>query len=277
MLKKSPRSLCATIALSISVFTAGCASVSVVSWEEVRSLRPTDKHSRPSLKVGKITSIADLIEGEKGGTLVLDPSSGHVKLGASGGAGGGGRNLGQVIDQSLLKTWEASRGSEKTKERVFGGLLVTGQIWKESPGSRLFRTVVGLGAGRSRMEGRFYVYNLDKSPDKPWLKIHTSGGSNREPGVMWTFVPGPYAAANIVGLAGAAATAGMRTPQGLTGDAKRTGRTLAEFIGDRMSRKRFFREHKAKLSGHYSLPVFGSGRVPLANTRHHPTETLYLE
>jgi hypothetical protein len=53
--------------------------------------------------------------------------------------------------------------------------------------------------------------------------------------------------------------------------------TLAKFMEDRLSRKVYFGEHGAKLSGHYNLPILGAGGIPFSKSRLRMTETLYLE
>jgi hypothetical protein len=155
------------------------------------------------------------------------------------------------------------------------GLLLDGQILEADHGSRWLRSIVGLGLGRTRLSGRFYVYNREKSLKIPWLTIHTSGGTNREPGVIWSFIPGPSLPLNIIGGAGAILTVSGQVSKGLSADASRTGRVLANFIADRS----FLREGEAtaKLAGRHRLPLVGEIRLPGSRSPRISGETLFLE
>jgi hypothetical protein len=103
--------------------------------------------------------------------------------------------------------------------------LVEGQFDRVNQGSRLLRSVIGLGAGGTKTETTSFVYRIDGSKKQLIAKIQTTGGSNATPGAMFS---GPLGAAPR--LIVTAATAG------LTADASRTARmitaTLSEYLAD---------------------------------------------
>ena len=265
------------------VFLTGCASVSVVSVSENRSMKP---HSLfPDLKVGKIHSLRPLPT--KSATLHLDRSSGSIY-----------RDHPSELEESLWsdriyasvrKTWDRRRrgGMKHLPPPPYSSeeLVLNGQIWKANPGNRLLRSTLGMGLGRSEMEGRFYVYNLKKSKTIPWLSIQTSGGSGREPGLAFALVPGPSLALNIINWSAVVSGAISHGFRGLGQDSSRTGKMLALLISERMERLPSGAPPPPKFQGHHSLPVVGDRpprqvRVDLLGRPHlpHPLgETMFLD
>lgn len=64
--------------------------------------------------------------------------------------------------------------------------LVTGRFERVEQGSRALRTLVGFGAGATRMETAAFVYDLRKPDSAPFLVIRTEGGSNQMGGLAGT-------------------------------------------------------------------------------------------
>lgn len=81
--------------------------------------------------------------------------------------------------------------------------LIRGNFDRVSQGSRLLRSVVGLGAGATRMETTVVVYDLSGRRPSPFLRIVTTGGSNISPGiggVVTIFLSGPTALTNLFNM-----------------------------------------------------------------------------
>ena len=120
--------------------------------------------------------------------------------------------------------------------------LITTRFDKVNQGSRLLRSVVGFGAGGTKLETSALVYDLSKPMQRAILLIQTTGGSNVTPGVIGTaayFVTGVtalFSAGNLL--------EGVRS--GVTFDVIRTTRqiagSLSEFLHDRerCPKTRFF-------------------------------------
>jgi len=100
--------------------------------------------------------------------------------------------------------------------------LIRGSFDRVYQGSRLLRSVVGLGAGATRVETTVVVYDLSGPIPRPFLKITTTGGSNISPGiggVATFFISGPSALTSLFNVVD-----GIRT--GLTFDTIRTTREV---------------------------------------------------
>jgi hypothetical protein len=96
--------------------------------------------------------------------------------------------------------------------------LVHVVIVKQEPGSRLLRSLVGWGAGGTKLETQTTVF-APAGHKVPTAKLATTGGSGAMPGALFTdpfmFLP---AATLLAGTTG------------LTYDARRTARTIAQSI-----------------------------------------------
>ena len=64
--------------------------------------------------------------------------------------------------------------------------LITGRFDRVNQGSRLLRSVVGFGAGGTKLDMSVVVYDLSKTTPRPILLIETTGGSNATPGAIGT-------------------------------------------------------------------------------------------
>ncbi len=99
---------------------------------------------------------------------------------------------------------------------------IRGNFDRVSQGSRFLRSVVGFGAGGTRMDTTVVIYDLSRSRPKPFLRISTTGGSNISPGVLGTatyFISGPTALTSLFN-----AVEAVRS--GITFDTIRTTREL---------------------------------------------------
>ncbi len=108
--------------------------------------------------------------------------------------------------------------------------LITGNFDRVYQGSRFLRSVVGFGAGGTKMDSTVTVWDLSGSKKKPFLRIQTTGGSNVSPGVggvVTFFVSGPMALTSLFNVVD-----GVRS--GVTFDTIRTSRevnaAMSEFL-----------------------------------------------
>lgn len=251
---------------TLSLFLTGCASVSIVSVSENRSLKPTSPVQ--TLHVEEISSLDKSVV-SAGGTLYLDEANRHLHTGKNRPVPASSVSHG--ISSSMKKTWSrilGSLGSDKNLTVSDPGLLVTAQTWREEKGSRLSRTLVGLGSGQSKLDAKFYVFNARKSTSAPWLTIHTSGGSGREPGILFALAPSPYLPLNIINWSGVLVSTAGHGFKGLDQDATRTGKMVALCIAERLPGPRTSSPPKTR--GHISLPTHSS-RTKLPMSSHHQT------
>ena len=64
--------------------------------------------------------------------------------------------------------------------------LIAGRFDGVNQGSRLLRSVVGFGAGGTKLDMSMVVYDLSQRRPRPFLLIETTGGSNAMPGAIGT-------------------------------------------------------------------------------------------
>jgi hypothetical protein len=111
--------------------------------------------------------------------------------------------------------------------------LIRGNFDRVYQGSRLLRSVIGLGTGATLMETTVEVYDLSGRKPVRFLRIVTTGGSNISPGVLGVgtiFVSGPMALTSLFNVVD-----GLRS--GVTFDTIRTSReinaALSEYLAQR--------------------------------------------
>jgi hypothetical protein len=119
--------------------------------------------------------------------------------------------------------------------------LITGRFDRVNQGSRLLRSVVGFGAGGTKLDMSVVVYDLSKTRPRPILLIETTGGSNATPGAIGTaayFVTGVtalFAAGNLL----------EGTRSGLTFDTIRTAREVAASLSELLAERGILAPEKA--------------------------------
>jgi hypothetical protein len=114
--------------------------------------------------------------------------------------------------------------AEKTRPEK-GAWVVEGQFLAIKQGSRLLRSVVGLGAGGTKMEARTTISAVGaRGKKKTIAEIETTGGSNAEPGLL-TF-PTPIGG-GIRALLSLAKT-------GVTADQQRTARMITAAMAEKL-------------------------------------------
>jgi len=203
----------------------GCASVRITGISEDKSLSPKSntsifispyktitKHSNPSFD-----------------TKYLDQNTGFIYIGRLKDNPPVSNKLGEILANSISRSFKNEKPTISDNSPK-SGIWVTGQMTEEHEGSRALRTLVGLGAGKTKLDTKTFVYNLDKSKKTPWLTIWASGHSGREPGAIFSAMPSPILAFNILGAVGTAGTIINHSNKGLTQDAKRSGKVIGKEI-----------------------------------------------
>ena len=111
--------------------------------------------------------------------------------------------------------------------------LIVSRFDRIDQGSRMLRSVVGFGAGGTKLETSVVVYDLSRRPPRPFLLLQTTGGSNAAPGAIGTAA---YFATGVTALF-SAGNLFEGTRSGLTFDTLRTVRqivaALSEYLVDR--------------------------------------------
>lgn len=100
--------------------------------------------------------------------------------------------------------------------------LVSGRITRISPGNRLLRMSIGLGAGGTKLETQVEVRRASPG-NPPFLSFATTGGSNATPGAVTN--PIPYSALP---------SAMMGAKAGLADDTARTARMITATLADHL-------------------------------------------
>jgi hypothetical protein len=106
-----------------------------------------------------------------------------------------------------------------------GTWVVEGSFLRLNQGSRLLRSLVGLGAGGTKMEARTTVLVVDaRGVRKPIAEIETTGGSNAEPGMLTFPTPIGGGIRAVVSLA----------KTGVTADQRRTARMITAAMAEKL-------------------------------------------
>jgi hypothetical protein len=105
--------------------------------------------------------------------------------------------------------------------------LVTGTYDRVNQGSRALRTLVGFGAGGTKLETRVQISNLSGKGETPFLSMLTTGGSGVAPGAWAAFTP-----AMVFYWPGAIANAGGASLAGLSVDRNRTAREITATLSE---------------------------------------------
>ncbi len=111
--------------------------------------------------------------------------------------------------------------------------LIRGRFDRVNQGSRLLRSVVGFGAGGTRVDMSVVIFDLSGRKPRPFLLIETTGGSNAAPGAIGTaayFVTGVTALFSASGLL-------EGTRSGLTFDIIRSAREVAAGLSQYLSER----------------------------------------
>ena len=106
-----------------------------------------------------------------------------------------------------------------------GSWIVEGSFLRLNQGSRLLRSLVGLGAGGTKMEARTVVSVVgSRGTKKTIAEIETTGGSNAEPGMLTFPTPIGGGIRAVVSLA----------KTGVTADQLRTARMITAAMAEKL-------------------------------------------
>jgi len=108
------------------------------------------------------------------------------------------------------------------------GWLVTGQFTRINQGSRALRIVVGMGAGGTKMNTRVRVAGIVTG--RTVCAFRTTGGSNADSGIITSYGPLTVATAGgaVINIVGSSA-------HGVTEDARRTAKMIADYISQQLA------------------------------------------
>jgi hypothetical protein len=141
------------------------------------------------------------------------------------------RQTAERINKHVAPARVVAEGDELPKGNVW---LVTGEFQRVNQGSRALRSIVGFGAGGTKMDTVVRIYDLSQKEPREFLTFETTGGSNFSQGVLGvlTFpVGGPMAFMSL-----ANAVDGVRS--GVTFDTKRTARETAAVLSEYLQKRR---------------------------------------
>lgn len=114
--------------------------------------------------------------------------------------------------------------TEKTRPQK-GDWIIEGRFLQVEQGSRLLRSLIGLGAGGTKMEVRTTVSESGgRSTKKTIAEIETTGGSNAEPGMLTFPTPIGGGIRAVLSLA----------KTGVTADQRRTARMIAAAMAEKL-------------------------------------------
>ncbi len=119
------------------------------------------------------------------------------------------------------------------------GWLVTGEFTRINQGSRALRVIVGAGAGGTKMETRVKVERIGSR--KLICAFRTTGGSNADSGIITSY--GPLTVATfggaLINIAGSSA-------HGVTEDAGRTAKMIADYLSQQLAERGAIPPDKAR-------------------------------
>ena len=198
-------------ALCLSLL-CGCASVSVKE----------DQWTQERLALPKRVYVADYEVPVE--ALAVDRTGAELEAFRQEKAGNFTTELCQRITARIAPALPLAAGVRPEK----GSWVVEGRFLRVNQGSRLLRSMVGLGAGGTKMEARTTVSAVGaRGAKRKIAEIETTGGSNAEPGLLTfpTPIGGPIRA--VVSLA----------KTGVTADQQRTARMITAAMAEKLERQ----------------------------------------
>jgi hypothetical protein len=197
------------VAAMVAMLLAGCASISVKEdkWSSERLVLP------PRVYVAAYEVPADVLAVDRSGQELEEFR--RVK------AENFTEELCRRISQRIAPAVPLTAGLRPEK----GSWVVEGSFLRVEQGSRLLRSIVGLGAGGTKMEVRTIVSVVGpRGAKRDIAEIETTGGSNAEPGMLT--VPTPIGG-GIRALLSLAKT-------GVTVDQQRTARMVTAALAEKL-------------------------------------------
>lgn len=197
------------ILIVAAAMLAGCASVSVRE----------DKWTQERLALPKRVYVADYDVSKE--VLEVDRSGEELDEFRKEKA----KNFTAALCERITKRIAPAVPLAKGVRPERGAWVVEGRFLRVNQGSRFLRSIVGLGAGGTKMEARTVVSEVGaRGAKKKIAEIETTGGSNAEPGML-TF-PTPIGG-GIRALVSLAKT-------GVTADQLRTARMITAAMAEKL-------------------------------------------
>lgn len=192
-----------------AVLLAGCASVGVRE----------DKWTQDRVALPKRVYVADFeVPAE---ALAVDRSGEELEKFRQEKAKNFTAELCERITKRIAPAVPLVKGMRPEK----GAWVVEGRFLRVNQGSRLLRSLVGLGAGGTKMETETIVFLVGVRGEKEEIaEIETTGGSNAEPGMLTFPTPIGGGIRAVVSLA----------KTGVTADQLRTARMITAAMAEKL-------------------------------------------
>lgn len=204
-----PRSALRLAGLGAALILSGCASVAVKDdqWTTERLTLPK------RIYVGNYEVPAD--------ALAVDRAGEELEKFRRETADNFTKELCERIGKRIAPAVPLAEGVRPEK----GAWIVEGRFLRLNQGSRLLRSLVGLGAGGTKMEAVTTVLAVDaRGGRKKIAEIETTGGSNAEPGMLTFPTPIGGGIRAVLSLA----------KTGVTADQRRTARMITAAMAERL-------------------------------------------
>jgi len=208
------------------VIGTGCASISV---------QPKTTHAVPPSAPRRIV-IADIGFADESGRLRVDREGPELRAFK--------QDLKVKMRGYLAK--ELGRFGIPVEEEVGGkippgppGWLMKVEFTRINQGSRALRVIVGAGAGGTKMNTR--VRMISTEDGKSVCSFRTTGGSNADSGIVTSYGP-----LSVATLGGALINVAGSSAHGVTEDARRTAKMIADYVSQQLAERGAIPASKAR-------------------------------
>jgi len=206
---KAPRAFALLAALPV---LAGCASVSVKD----------DQWTKERLALPKRVYVKNYELPPE--VLAVDRSGDELEAFRQATADNFTKELCERISKRIAPAMPLAAKTRPQK----GDWVVEGRFLQVEQGSRLLRSLVGLGAGGTKMEARTIVSEVGaRGTKKTIAEIETTGGSNAEPGLLTFPTPIGGGIRAVLSLA----------KTGVTADQRRTARMITAAMAEKLEKQ----------------------------------------
>lgn len=199
----------AILAFAVAPLIAGCASVSVKEdqWTKDRLTKPKRVYVKNYHLPSEVLAV-----GREGEQLEVFRRTTADNFTA------------ELCERISKRIAPATPLTENTRPQK-GDWVVEGRFLQVKQGSRLLRSLVGLGAGSTKMEVRTVVSEVGaRGIRKTIAEIETTGGSNAEPGMLTFPTPIGGGIRAVLSLA----------KTGVTADQRRTARMITAAMAEKI-------------------------------------------
>ncbi len=198
------------VAAVLAVFLSGCASVSVKREVFHQGSKPPTIPEAIYVRPFVVQGLRVDREGEK-----LSAFKTEFQTGFS-----------QMLTERLSKHIAPARATGAAEDLPRANAwLIEGEFYRVHQGSRALRAVVGWGLGGTKMDCVARVYDLRNRRKEPLAVIETTGGSNAEPGAIFS---GPFGAVPRLVM--------TSVNSGVTPDTRRTARMITAALSEYLSK-----------------------------------------